>query len=196
MIVGVTGKYCAGKNEVVRIFEEAGYPVIDVDRIGHKALEARRAEVLRRFGQKILLPNGEIDRKRLGSIVFRRREDLKALEEIVHPDMVQSVTELTGGPENRTAGRAVINAALLFSMGLDELCGRIIVVQAPLLERIHRGIKRDDLSTAAILKRIWFQRKLIPQPSPRPADTIIVENSGTQGTLREKIIRILPELAG
>jgi dephospho-CoA kinase len=196
MVIGITGKYCAGKNEAARVFQEAGYPVIDVDRLGHEALSARRDMIVQRFGENILAPNGEIDRKRLGSIVFRRGERLKALEDIVHPYMRGRISDIIGSPGNRTGNSAVINAALLFRMGLNALCARIIIVEAPFMDRINRALERDDISVLEVFRRMRAQRKLIPQPSLLPADTIIVENSGTQGALREKIIRIIPRLAG
>ena len=192
MVLGLTGKYCAGKNQVAARFEERGYRVIDVDRLGHEALKARKSEVLAAFGEGILGPEGEIDRKALGGIVFKDKNKLRLLESLVHPWMRDRVAETV---KANPGGKTIVNAALLFPMRLDGLCDRIIVVEAPLCLRILRARKRDRQSYLRILRRILSQRKLIPQPSFRPADTISMENRGTPeelGTLVEAVLSRLP----
>ena len=90
MVVGLTGKYCAGKNEAARVFAERGFRVVDVDRLGHQALEASRDEIAARFGPGVMDPHGGVDRKKLGKLVFGDRKKLRDLEDIVHPLMVSS----------------------------------------------------------------------------------------------------------
>lgn len=176
MTVGICGKYCSGKNEAARVFAARGYRIIDVDGLGHEAHEGRKEELTAAFGEGILAPDGSVSRGRLGRLVFGDRRKLRLLEEIVHPYMVERVKQIL----SETSGPAVINAALLFPMGLHTLCDRIIVVRAPLPARIRRALERDKLGLPAVLRRIWAQRKLIPQSYLLPADTIIVENSGTR----------------
>lgn len=183
LIVGLTGLYCAGKNEAAAVFEEAGFFVIDVDQVGHEILEVQKEEVVRQFGDRILTPEGRVDRKRLGQIVFRNPDQLRLLESILHPLMVKQVEEIVAREQRHT----VINAALLFKMGLDSLCNRIVIIKAPLLERINRSMDRDGLNVFSALARILSQRKLIPQSSLSRADTVIVKNRGTRGELRETL---------
>jgi dephospho-CoA kinase len=192
MVIGLCGKYCAGKNEAAAVFAENGFRIVDVDRLGHEALETAREEIAARFGPGVVVPGGGVDRKKLGAAVFADRRKLAELESIVHPLMVERVKNIVSerGP------RFVVNAALLFPMGLDALCDRIVIVRAPLLERINRALTRDSLGIPAVLRRIWSQRKLIPQSSFLPADTIIVENSGTRGSLREKVSSVISRLTG
>ncbi|GAB4375027.1 MAG: dephospho-CoA kinase [Spirochaetales bacterium] len=186
-VVGLTGLYCAGKNEAARIFQEFGFRAIDVDAIGHSVLEERTQEVLRVFGPHILSPDGRIDRKKLGRIVFRNRRERLKLEQILHPAMVERIKQILEQEE----GPFVIHAALLHRMGLDTLCNRIVIVKAPILERINRCMDRDGLDVFSTLCRILAQRKLIPQSSLHRADTVVVENRGTRGELRTRILEII-----
>ena len=183
MVLGLCGKYCSGKSEAARFLGEDGWRVIDADRLGHEVLEERKAEVTAAFGEGILFPTGGVDRKKLGAIVFRNSAKLKTLEAIVHPSVGEKIQALLAASREPT----VIHAALLFSGGLDKLCDRIIIITAPLLDRVNRGLARDNLSILAVFRRIAKQRKLIPQSSFLPADTITVKNSGTRGNLRTNI---------
>ena len=183
MVLGLCGKYCSGKSEAARILQEDGWRVIDADSLGHEVLEERKAEVQAAFGDGILSPAGSVDRRKLGAIVFRNSAKLKTLEAIVHPRVREKIEESLASSQEP----AVIHAALLFTGGLDKLCDRIIIITAPLLDRVKRGRARDKLGILAIFRRIAKQRKLIPQSSFLPADTITVKNSGTRGSLRTVI---------
>jgi dephospho-CoA kinase len=90
MVVGITGNYCSGKDIASSQFQESGYRIIDVDRLGHEALRARKGEIVQAFGTAILR-NGQVDRKKLGEIVFADQGQKKRLEIIVHPWMVEQV---------------------------------------------------------------------------------------------------------
>lgn len=185
--MGLTGLYCAGKNEAAKVFVEAGFREIDVDVLGHEVLEEKKQEILDTFGCRILSPDGRIDRKQIGDIVFKNRGELEKLERILHPPMVERVKQILHQDEDPI----VINAALLHKMNLDILCNRIVIIRAPLLERINRCMDRDGLDVFSTLYRIFSQRKLIPQSSMRRADTVVVENRGTRGELREKLYELI-----
>ncbi len=186
-VVGLTGLYCAGKNEAAQVFGEAGFREIDVDALGHEVLEEKKIEILEKFGPGILSSSGQIDRKRLGNLVFKNQNALEQLERIVHPPMVARVKQIIASEETPV----VINAALLHKMKLDSLCTRIVIIRAPLLERINRCMDRDGLDVFSTLYRILSQRKLIPQSSLHRADTVVVDNRGTRGELRAKILELI-----
>ena len=185
--MGLTGLYCAGKNEAAKVFVEAGFREIDVDVLGHEVLEEKKQEILDTFGCRILSPDGRIDRKQIGDIVFKNRGELEKLERILHPPMMERVKQILHQDEDPI----VINAALLHKMNLDILCNRIVIIRTPLLERINRCMDRDGLDVFSTLYRIFSQRKLIPQSSMRRADTVVVENRGTRGELREKLYELI-----
>jgi dephospho-CoA kinase len=167
--------YCAGKNHVARLFEKRGIPVLDVDKLGHKALEIERDAVAARFGPAVLRPDGAVDRRRLGALVFGKPGELAALQGIVHPIANRLTLEWIAGHEGRPC---VINAALLHkSAALDRL-DAIILVKAPVLTRLLRARKRDRLPWVDLIKRFASQREFTAQYSVRKSDIYSVYNRG------------------
>ena len=154
MTAGITGKYCAGKDAVSSLLLQRGFSLVDEDDIGHRALEANRDAVIRAFGDAVRSSGGAVDRAKLGSIVFSNQDKLRSLEKIVHPWMVaETARELEG----IAGGNAVVNAAILFRMGLHTLCDFIIVVKAPLIFRVLRGLRRDGRGLRHVLGRMKNQ---------------------------------------
>jgi dephospho-CoA kinase len=186
LLIGLTGLYCAGKNHVASLLEKRGLPVLDVDALGHEALEAKKDAVVRRFGSGILEPGGRIDRRLLGALVFGKPEALAALERIVHP----KVNDLTGDWIGRQRGPCVINAALLHKSSAFSWLNAVMVVSAPLPVRFFRARKRDALTLAALMRRFSsqkdfpFQTRRRAQLFPSTADIYIIKNSGFPGSRR------------
>jgi dephospho-CoA kinase len=193
MVIGLCGKYCSGKSEAARFLGEKGFRIIDADALGHEVLEERRRDVAAAFGGEILTPEGHVDRRKLGRIVFADSAKLERLEAIVHPPVAEKIRGIlaASAPDSPPA---VIHAALLFTGGIDKLCDAIIIIEAPLLDRINRGLERDNLGIWAVFRRIRKQRTLIPQSSHLPADTIKVRNAGTRRELQEAILAAVSRL--
>ena len=191
MVLGLAGGYCAGKDAVAAVLAERGFSVIDVDAVGHRVLREPEARdlVAARFGPGVLAPGGEVDRRELGRRVFRDRRELSALEAIVHPRMVQRVREELAS----AAGPVVLNAALLFRMGLDRLCGAVLCVRAPWWLRLARARRRDGLGLVQGLRRIASQRGICPKLPGPGVDIYYVDNSGDGTALRERVLRLLRE---
>jgi dephospho-CoA kinase len=190
MIAGVAGKYCAGKDTVVHILQSHGFMSIDVDKLGHVALQQEQEAVVRAFGRRVLSADGGVDRKKLGAIVFANNRARKRLEAIVHPAMVAMVEDFIA--EHR-GERIVINAALLFYMGLHRKCDLVFWVTAPLLKRMRRARSRDKLPWCSLIKRFWAQRKLTLQLYGRDVDIYTVNNSGSRDALQAGVVTILAE---
>ncbi|MFW6338727.1 MAG: dephospho-CoA kinase [Alkalispirochaetaceae bacterium] len=195
MVVGVSGRYCAGKSEVSRMLVEEGYERLDVDRQGHQALVSERERVLALFGERIIGESGEIDRRKLGEIVFRDEEARTRLEEIVHPVMRERV-DARAEESRRRGERLVIDAALLFYMGLHTVCDKVLWVDAPGIVRLWRALKRDKLSLPLLLSRFRAQRQLTPQPYMHDVDIRRVNNWGSRARLYRQVAEVpgvLPE---
>ncbi len=198
IVVGVTGRYCAGKSAVSEILAEHGYLQIDVDSIGHEALNRERDRVVEAFGDAVTTQDGCIDRKALGRIVFSDSAELRRLEAIVHPAMVEMTAERVGeireggGERDEEPVGIVINAAILTRMGLDRLCDAVIYVRAPFCATWRRARERDGASVFEVVKRLRAQRDVDPQHSPSNAETHSVENDGDRERLREQIAACVP----
>jgi dephospho-CoA kinase len=174
-IFGLTGMYCAGKNHAARLLEARGVPVLDVDKLGRRALELERDAVAARFGSSVLGPDGRVDRGRLGSLVFGNPGELAALEGIVHPVANRLTVEWIAGREGRPC---VINAALLHKSAAFDRLDAIILVKAPVLTRLLRARNRDHLPWVELVKRFASQREFTAQYFARKSDIYIVYNRG------------------
>jgi len=174
-IIGLTGTYCAGKNHVALLLEQCGLPVLDVDKLGHEAIETEKERLLARFGGDILGSGGLVDRKRLGAIVFGKPGELAALEEIIHPVVNSETLTWLSTRKEKTC---VINAALLHRSSAYESLDAVIIVHAPFFVRLLRAKKRDHLPWKVLLKRFQSQRKFSSQYFTGKTDIYRVENPG------------------
>jgi dephospho-CoA kinase len=190
LIIGLTGGYCAGKNAVAAFLEARLWDCIDLDALGHDAIDIARDAIAARFGPQILGPGGKVDRRVLGSIVFSDPLALSDQEAIVHP-VVYGLLEARL-VEDSTAGRdACINGALLYRTTLASRCASIIEVRAPLPMRVARAIRRDGVSVRSALERIARQRGIwhLRRESGRPI--VFLRNCGRSALLAKKTERAL-----
>jgi dephospho-CoA kinase len=192
MVIGVTGPYAAGKDEVSRLLAARGFSEINVDALGHRVLEEKKIEAVRLFGNGILRPDGSVDRRALGRIVFQRPEELARLEALLHPRM----RELISAAVRAAAGRDyVINAAILIPLGLAPLTDLILVVRASLFTRFCRARGRDGLTWRAFLNRNRSQREIVPKPRPENVDIKVIWNTRNRMYLKTQIDAILRRCA-
>ncbi|MDA3940783.1 MAG: dephospho-CoA kinase [Spirochaetia bacterium] len=184
MVLGLTGKYCSGKNMVASFFINRDWYELDVDRLGHNALLLKSEKVIDTFGAFILTADNNIDRKKLGKIVFSSKKKLLLLESIIHPEMIdQCKKEIISNSHKNI----LINAAILHHMKLNNLCDSVLWVESPLFVRLKRGISRDNLSFLSIIKRIYGQRKLDAKYWVEDVDIHSIQNSGTRNNLETEI---------
>jgi len=192
MIIGLTGKYCAGKNYAAAILEKHGLPVLDVDKLGHKAIEEKKDEIFSRFGYGVRNQDGSVNRRLLGEKVFGNKDAVTALEAIVHPQADRMALEWIRLQNNKPC---VINAALLHRMAVFGQLGCILLVDAPFFTRLLRGKRRDRLSWRSILRIMMSQKRFTLQYLAGNADIYIVANPGANETKLElQIIGILSKL--
>jgi len=185
MVIGITGNYCSGKNVACAQFEQVGFSIIDVDSLGHEALEVKRQEVVDFFGMDILHGNG-IDRAKLGAIVFGDGGKMKELERIVHPWMIRRVRHLT-----TECTDCVINAALLVEMCLFTLCDRVIGILVEEKVAVERAGRRDRVSKEEALRRI---RSQIPTKEKLHFVDTVIDNNGDLDTFRRNVASVIAKL--
>lgn len=183
LIVGLTGGYCSGKNEAAVSFAREGFSLIDVDQLGHKALGLCKDDLVKAFGPEILSPDGSVNRRALGGIVFSSREKLQLHESIVHPAMLRLLDEEMDAHE-----KACVHAALLYRFPQTKRCSFVVEMRAPLWLRVKRGMARDGLGVVDILKRISKQRylwELRPKESP---PVVFIDNTGDLEALEKAVL--------
>ncbi len=192
MIIGLTGLICSGKSRISGYLSKKGFEVIDADSIVHEQQrpgEECYLEIVSVFGDEILMEDGEIDRKKLGNMVFSDGDKLKKLNEITHKHVLKEIDRRIegGGTEDK-----VLDVPLLFQTHLDRRCDVILIVTASEKTRIRRLMKRNSLSREEAVLRIRANDYVFPE-----GDNIkVIDNSGTLKSLREKLDLLLMELQG
>ena len=190
-VIGLTGQSGAGKTTVGKIFADAGFAVINADKIAREVMrkgESCLAETIAAFGEEYLLPDGELDRKRLAETVFSDRKKLDLLESITYPHINKKVNLLIEKFRAEGFGYVLLDAPTLFEAGEDKICDEIIAVISDEKTRIERIIYRDGISVKQASDRFANQHDI--EFFKTHADYII-ENSGTRSALEERTKAII-----
>ncbi len=193
--VGLTGGIATGKSTVARILREAGAHVIDADRIAREAVGRGRPawrDIVEHFGKGVLRPDGEIDRARLGNIIFNDPDQQAALNRIVHPRVFADI-EARRARIAETAPHAVVvlDIPLLFEAGSRRNLAEVIVVYAPEPVQLARLMQRDGLSRRDALARI---RSQMPIEEKRQRATRVIDNSGDLAATRRQALAVYRDL--
>ena len=163
-IIGLTGGIASGKTTVSNILEELGAVVIDADKIARKVVEKDKPalnEIEKYFGREVLSENGELNREKLGNIVFNDAKLLKKLNEITHPYIIKEIVDEINWYKKTYNNRVIIlDAALLIEQNLMYLVEEIWLVAAPEEVQLNRLIERGGISMDEARKRMDTQMPL------------------------------------
>ncbi|HTP01311.1 MAG TPA: dephospho-CoA kinase [Anaerolineales bacterium] len=183
-VIGLTGNIGTGKTVVRRMLEHLGAYTVDADALSHRAI-AKGAPgygpVVDLFGKWILDKNGEIDRAKLGTLVFRDPAAMQQLETIVHP-LVRQAVEVLG--RRATQPVVVIEAIKLLEGDLRKGCDSIWVTYAPQVVQIERLTRKRGISREEALQRIHAQA---PQESKLEAADVVIRNIGSYDDLWKQV---------
>jgi len=160
IVIGLTGGIASGKSTISNLLEELGAAVIDVDLVGRDVVSQGGIaynRIIESFGRDILMPNGEINRKRLGNLVFSDNEKLKLLNEITHPAIIEKVNAMIEELSKQHIRAVVIDAAILIEMGLYKYADCVWLVSVDKETQLTRVMERDKLSRENALNRINAQ---------------------------------------
>ena len=193
-VVGLVGGIGSGKSTVARCFALHCWAVVDADRIGHALLEEPEVidEVHRRWGQGVFDRFGNVDRARLGVIVFADRQERVALNALLHPRIRRAMERRIDTCRRQRRRGVALDAAVLFEAGWDDLCTHTVFVHAPWPDRLRRV--RDH--------RGWSARKLRQrQRSQFPLDKKVdlcchgLRNHSDMSHLRAEVDRLIRRIA-
>lgn len=159
-VVGLTGQSGAGKTTVCKVFSEKGFEIINADVIARQVTEKGKpclGEVMECFGNSVITPDGELDRKALASVVFTDKQKLKQLNAITYPyiifEILQKIKEYSANGKKYI----LLDAPTLFESRADDFCDLIISITAPETARINRVALRDGLPPERIKERFSSQ---------------------------------------
>lgn len=178
-LFGLTGGIASGKSAVAARFRARGVPVIDADVLARDVVlpgTPGLAAVVEAFGARVLGPDGALDRKRLGDLVFADEAARRRLNAVLHPRIAQAGLERAAELSAQGEPLACYEAALLVENGLADAFRPLVVVAASPAVQAARVGARDALDRESALARIAAQ---IPVEEKVRAADLVITNEGT-----------------
>jgi dephospho-CoA kinase len=191
VLFGLTGGLASGKSSVADRWKSRGLPVIDADEMAREIVAPGTSglhEVVVTFGPGVLLGDGSLDRKKLGSIVFADRDARKKLELITHPRIAAAMLRRAGELEAKDEPLGCYEAPLLVEGGFADLCRPLVVVAVDERTQIARAMARDKLSDAEVRARLNAQ---LPLSAKVAVADYVIDNSGDLAALVKKADDVL-----
>jgi dephospho-CoA kinase len=180
-VVGIGGNIGSGKTTLAKIFQKFGAKIIDADKIGWSLLKQSTKEyrkIIHSFGKSILDRNQEINRKKLGEIVFANTKRLHLLNQIIHPALLTKIRQEI----RKQKGIVILDAALLFNWGLEKKINASILVSAT--KRLK--IERSRLAGMARKTAEVRLSKQLPEKIMAKRADFVIKNNGTPEDLWNK----------
>lgn len=193
MRVGLTGGIASGKSTVSTILRELGAVVIDADLLAREVVARGTpglSAVVEAFGPEILTVDGELDRPKMGALVFGDEEKRRRLEAIVHPLVFERYAELEAAAP--VDGIVVHDIPLLVESGRASEFDAVIVVDAPEEVQVERMVRDRGWTEEEARSRIAAQAT---RDERRAVATYLIDNTGTREDLRTRITEVFAELA-
>ncbi|MCL4244259.1 MAG: dephospho-CoA kinase [Candidatus Dadabacteria bacterium] len=194
-VLGLTGNIASGKSTVARMLERMGARIIDADLIAREVVEPEKPawmDIVKKFGPGILSPDGTVDRRRLGEIVFGDEGKRRLLMDITHPRIKEAVRERLSKYREESVPVVVIEAALIVERGgLRDLIDGLIVVTADEEPQIERLMKRGAHTREEALARIGSQ---MPAGEKALHADYLIDNSGTEEETKARVKELWEEI--
>ncbi|MGG0275413.1 dephospho-CoA kinase [Bacillus rhizoplanae] len=193
VVIGLTGGIASGKSTVSQMFQGFHVPVIDADIIAREVVEPGKEaynEIVTAFGKEVLGENGELDRPKLGSIVFHNEEKRLLLNGIVHPAVRKEMNAQKDIYIREKAQAVVLDIPLLFESKLTGLVDKILLVYVDSETQLTRLMERNNFKEEEAKARIASQMPL--EDKITLADEVI-NNNGTMEETKAQLSHILKE---
>jgi len=193
-VIGLTGGIASGKSTAARTLAELGARIVDADAVAREIVapgQPALAEIVRTFGREVLLPDGTLDRKRLGAIVFADADRRRALNAITHPRIAAETQARLASLREAGVPVAVYEAALLVENGVHRALDGLIVVVCDEATQLERLMARDGFAEAEARARIAAQA---PVDDKVRAATWVVDTSGPLAETKRQLARIWEEI--
>ena len=193
-VIGLTGGIGSGKSTVAWFMAELGAIVIELDKVGHEAMKPGDEpwkKLVAEFGENILTDNGEIDRARLGEIVFSDKRALGHLNEIIHPEIDKIIESKLDEYRRQGAGVVVLEAAARLDTDRSSQVDEIWITVAPDEIVLKRLAARSGFSEAETRARIRSQ--LPGEERIRRAD-VVIDTDCSLDELRDRVVKAWKKL--
>jgi dephospho-CoA kinase len=190
-LVGLTGGIASGKSYVATVLQELGAATIDADQVAREVVvpgSTGLVQVVSAFGFEILLPSGELDRAKLGEIVFADAEKRVELENILHPLIKARTTQLIGEQRSEIVVYAV---PLLVEANVDYPFDSIITVEAGVENQVSRLMNSRQMSESDARARIGAQTSSADRVARA---NFVIDSSGTKEQTRIQVVEVWKQL--
>ncbi|KAA9293636.1 dephospho-CoA kinase [Aerococcus urinae] len=177
--LGLTGSIATGKSTVSNYFKKVGFPVVDAD-LGARAVVEPGTQGLQaikeHFGEDFLFPNGTLNRKKLGDVVFTDKDQLKALNQLLLPYIYDWVNDQAQSYQDQGHQLIILDIPLLYETKYQNACDAVMLVYVPESIQLQRLMDRDNLSEDEAFDRMLSQYNI--EQKLRWAD-IVIDNQGS-----------------
>lgn len=178
-LLGLTGGIASGKSTISHFFKEKKIPVIDADIVARQVVEPGTIglkRIVKAFGEDVLLDSGELNRKKLGQIVFNDDQKRTQLNDILSELIRENILNQINYYQNKNVSLIVLDIPLLFEGGYDSLVDAIMVSYVPREVQLTRLMSRDNLSKEEAIKRIDSQMSL---DKKKELASVVIDNTGS-----------------
>lgn len=195
-IIGLTGGIATGKSTVGRFFTERGIPVIDADQLAREAVlpgAPALERIIELFGQEVVAHDGQLDRKRLGTLIFSDPGKRSQLEDILHPEIRKLADERIAQAAEAGHQRLIYMAPLLIEAGATDRVDAVWVVTARPEIQLERLMQRDGLNREQAERIIDSQ---MPLSEKERCGNVVIDNSGSEVQTRKILEAVWAEETG
>lgn len=195
MILGITGSIASGKSTVSSMFEARGAVLISADQLARDAVRPGSAtleQLVGRFGEEILAGDGQLDRSRLGTLIFSDPAARQDLNRIIHPAIAALAERQLARLRRSGKPLIVYEAPLLFEAGASDRVDQVLVVKVDPEVQLRRLMQRDGLDADAARQRIAAQ---MPQSAKLARADYVIDNSGTPEFTEDQVAALWVRLA-
>ncbi|QVY60639.1 dephospho-CoA kinase [Cytobacillus gottheilii] len=191
LVIGLTGGIASGKSTVSSMLKQMGFTVIDADIEARLAVEKGTEayeEIVRHFGEDILNETEEIDRAKLGSIIFQEEEQRLKLNSIVHPAVRQQMLQKKEAAIQKGESLIILDIPLLFESKLEYLADQTLLIYVDEQTQLARLMARNKLTEDEAIARI---RSQLPLADKKKLADDIIYNNGTIEETQHQLLSLL-----
>lgn len=198
-IICVTGKMASGKNTLCSLLEQNDFLCTDADKVVHKVINDATPKILETFNEYAIQkgitlsnPDGTLNRKNLGELLFQNPTLLKKQEDIIYPLYIEETQKIIS---SNPSCNIILNATVLYKTPqLMNQCDFIIFVKSSAIQRFFRVCKRDNIKIKNILQRFYSQKNLYSEYKATNIPIIEIKNSSNINKLKKQVEHLLKKL--
>jgi dephospho-CoA kinase len=193
-VIGIAGGIGSGKSTIARQFAAQGFALVDADALAHEELQtpAVKAALREWLGEGVFAPDGSVVRKSVARLVFNSPEQIARLNALIHPRVGARRQQITAEAMDDPALRGVIwDIPLLYEIGLDKDCDRVVFVNTPADQRIARLQETRGWGPDELARREKLQ---FPLDKKAEVADYCIDNSGNEAHSLPQVLRVLSQL--